>query len=329
MKLFKKSLLITGLLNIVAGNIHGMNEQKEVKVNVYQVGDVLLGQSYLNPGEHIVFTMMGLPAEVASKIAGYLFIYQSVENLIEMGKIINILARTNKELNELINDPYFSMQLIQYLQGKFNCSQLDVIKALQTQEAAKDLRPQWNQKRLYDLVYSIVSYQHQDTEKALSELSDLCKSEGINLNFMYSNTIFGDNFTLLMMAAIRHNKVLMNRLIYYGADINFANNKGHTVLMYVIQKDDIEAVKMVLSSPNININQQDKDGNTALMLAVKNEQSYRKVIAQMLLDAGADPEIADFKGVTPLEQAKDENIFGQNDKVIAILKQAIRKKYGK
>jgi ankyrin repeat protein len=71
----------------------------------------------------------------------------------------------------------------------------------------------------------------------------------------------------------------------------------------------------------IDINQQNSEGTTALMIAIENDEANVKI----LLDAGADPEIANNNGTTPLNAAE---VMG-NENVINLIKEAIDKKHGR
>src|SRR6266446_10297661 len=69
----------------------------------------------------------------------------------EATKTINALAQTNKELNQLINDPAFCLKLIKHLAQKFNCTDEKAAKTLQTKAAKErsELQSQFLEKLLY------------------------------------------------------------------------------------------------------------------------------------------------------------------------------------
>ena len=135
--------------------------------------------------------------------------------------------------------------------------------------------------------------------------------------------------TALMKAALNNNP-MMQLLIKYGADVNKVNSKGLTALMLAAYIKKVDAVQCLLNNPNIAINQQDKKGGTALMAAIDTRNRVMnkfiiKSIVKLLLDAGADPELANFAGLTPLQAAQQTG----DQEVIDLIQDAIDKKYGK
>jgi ankyrin repeat protein len=76
---------------------------------------------------------------------------------------------------------------------------------------------------------------------------------------------------------------------------------GWTALMYAARQDAREAVR-ALTAAGADLNATDPDGTTALALAVINAHYD---LAVQLLDAGADPTVADVTGMTPLYAAVD------------------------
>ncbi len=76
---------------------------------------------------------------------------------------------------------------------------------------------------------------------------------------------------------------------------------GWTALMYAARQDSQAAVKALVES-GANFNAQDPDGSTALELAIINTHYD---LAALLLDAGADPNVADSTGMGALYTAVD------------------------
>jgi hypothetical protein len=118
-------------------------------------------------------------------------------------------------------------------------------------------------------------------------------------------------------------------LLDAGADVNGVNSVGHTALIRAFwQTDPLPFVKLLLSR-GADVNVRSGDGRTALHMAAEgspeavllllqhganfNEQGYggmtplhvavwrnRRDICQLLLDAGADPNLGDPAGHTPV-----------------------------
>lgn len=83
----------------------------------------------------------------------------------------------------------------------------------------------------------------------------------------------GDNgISLLMLAAIQNNQLLITRLIAAGANLNLQDNDGNTALMHAIDKEK-PAIAIYLIEAGIgagaNLDLQDKAENTALMHAIE------------------------------------------------------------
>ena len=111
-----------------------------------------------------------------------------------------------------------------------------------------------------------------------------------------------------MYAVQSDNKFLINYFIEHGANINQAGFNGKTPLMYANSAD---IITFLATQPNLNINQQDASGNTALLRAIQNyfpedeEHGEQNIaIIQTLIDNGANPTIANNNGETPLQAAE-------------------------
>lgn len=99
-------------------------------------------------------------------------------------------------------------------------------------------------------------------------------------------------------------------LVEHGADVNAADSKGLTVLMYAAQitKDKnnrydshhetaFDIAKYLLQTHKINIDQKDKKGRTALVHALEN---YNNEMAELLLTSGANKTISTNEDTTIL-----------------------------
>jgi ankyrin repeat protein len=93
-------------------------------------------------------------------------------------------------------------------------------------------------------------------------------------------------------------KAVIYLLIKYGADVNFQNGKGYTPLMYLcmMHREQIDVVKLILQK-HPNLNKQNCNGDTALMLASRN--MHVKTV-HLLLKHGADVNILNHHNETAL-----------------------------
>jgi len=119
----------------------------------------------------------------------------------------------------------------------------------------------------------------------------------------------------LARAAARGDVELLNILIRHGADVNYVDAQGQTVLMlatvhgfYAQCGNDSRLysyggnawqVRNLLTA-GARLNDRDREGNTALMLAAKYGRSD---IVKLLLDAGADIHLKNSHGETALIHA--------------------------
>ena len=93
----------------------------------------------------------------------------------------------------------------------------------------------------------------------------------------------------------------VKKLLTAGADANATGADQYTLLMRAAGKGQFEFCAWLLENTDIDINAQDKDGDTALNEAVYHK---RPKTAEMLLGRGADPYILNYKNESLLDWAK-------------------------
>uniref|UniRef100_A0ABD2XKZ4 Uncharacterized protein n=1 Tax=Trichogramma kaykai TaxID=54128 RepID=A0ABD2XKZ4_9HYME len=107
--------------------------------------------------------------------------------------------------------------------------------------------------------------------------------------------------TPLRLALECGNKKAIESLLRSGADPNSVDENGSTLLYYICErgKDEgmVEILKIFLECRAARIDSRDKSGRTPLYSTV--EPGYGSMTA-LLLRRGADPNVADHKGLTPL-----------------------------
>ncbi|MCA9400322.1 MAG: ankyrin repeat domain-containing protein [Candidatus Omnitrophica bacterium] len=90
-------------------------------------------------------------------------------------------------------------------------------------------------------------------------------------------------------------------------------NEGKTLLMEACWWGRVDIVQFLLDK-DVNINQRNKMGGTALMEALKNkfkEFPRQYDIARLLLEHGANPNIGNYAGITPLMLAQDPEMIAE------------------
>jgi len=113
--------------------------------------------------------------------------------------------------------------------------------------------------------------------------------------------------------------LIIQMLLDHGADINKSNFDGITPLMIASYNNYTDGVQCLLKNRKIAINQQDIRGYTALLTAILQQN---KLVITMLLAADADPEIADYEDLSPLQAAKQTD----DQEIIDLIQGAIDRK---
>ncbi len=93
------------------------------------------------------------------------------------------------------------------------------------------------------------------------------------------------------------------RLIAYGADVNAREDEQWTPLHFAAREDSPEVVRLLLDSgadPNVINNQ----GSTPISIAVGNTTPTGTTILQLLKDRGADPYLKGEGGVSAVDYAR-------------------------
>ena len=128
-----------------------------------------------------------------------------------------------------------------------------------------------------------------DSLKGLPSLDSLCQQE-VDLEFTYTS-FFPDFFPTPLMLAATMNTGILEKLCSISSDL-------------------------------LDVNQRSLEGETALVLAIQSGLPFN---VKTLLDANADPLIADNDGLTPLKLAQ----LKHNQEIIDLIQEAINKKQSK
>ncbi|WP_430534071.1 ankyrin repeat domain-containing protein [Listeria rocourtiae] len=101
---------------------------------------------------------------------------------------------------------------------------------------------------------------------------------------------------------------ILKAMISHHPDYKLTNRFGGTALIPAAEKGHLANVRLLLAKTNIDVNHINNPGWTALLeaivLSTGNKTQQQIVLA--LLENGADPNIADSNGVTPLSHAKQK-----------------------
>lgn len=334
MELLGRNEFIAFFLIAITLNTHTMEQPRDYKKIEWVIlaGAAIIGGAialnkflaYIHSEPIEPFPFADLPFDKQYLIITLLTKKDKATSLEEAAKNINALAQTNKELNELINDPKFCLKLIKSLAQQFNCSDETAAKMLRTKEARRRLSLQ---SRLRSLCYA--------SKPSKKSFESLCE-QGVDLEFgNFWQTDDTDWISPLMCAAQNNNISMIKYLLDKGVNVNQCNGRGTTALM---RSRKTLSIRLLCSAPDININQQDFDGDTALMYAIKTYAAHVLILetastlvdpttirVKILLAAGADPEIADNNGVTPLQAAQQT----ENQDIIDLIQNAIDERHNR
>ncbi|CAH8484520.1 unnamed protein product [Heterobilharzia americana] len=113
------------------------------------------------------------------------------------------------------------------------------------------------------------------------------------------NTIDQDGWLALRTAAWGGYSSIVELLIYYGADVNLSGSDGRTALRAAAWAGHVETVKCLLNA-GVDVNKSDSEKRTALIAAAY--MGHINVV-EVLLKAGADVNHSDLDGRTALHVA--------------------------
>lgn len=91
-----------------------------------------------------------------------------------------------------------------------------------------------------------------------------------------------------------------------GADTTITNRFGGTALIPAADRGHVAVVKELLTSSDVNINHVNNLGWTALLEAIilGDGGADHQAVVTLLIEHGADVNLPDYQGITPLQHAK-------------------------
>lgn len=104
------------------------------------------------------------------------------------------------------------------------------------------------------------------------------------------------------------NEVAIDELLKASFDFNFQNRKGQTVLHLATERELVRLVQCLVNSGKVDLDRQDKKGNTALNVAVESRSAASPDIVHALLKAGANTGITNTLGKSAEDMALEEEV---------------------
>lgn len=141
-------------------------------------------------------------------------------------------------------------------------------------------------------------------EATVLEFIKWIRTKGLEKEYLEVKT---NGWTPLMVACRAEMSQVAQTLINAGANVDAATENGWTALHSAANLGLDEVIKMIAARSKLGVNGTDREGRTALHLAVE-YKNYNTV--KTLLELAADPEIKDIKGVSPSSLAEQTNQSG-------------------
>jgi len=143
----------------------------------------------------------------------------------------------------------------------------------------------------------------------------------VSAGFKIDSTVDDDGNTLLVIACKSSRgpsykkqsmkSIIVEETMKHKSNINIANRFGETALMHAgaADFDTMENIQIALLEQGANVVAADKDGDTALHYAARNDdKNGAKALCDMLLEFGADAKAVNNAGQTALDIATERNI---------------------
>jgi ankyrin repeat protein len=116
-------------------------------------------------------------------------------------------------------------------------------------------------------------------------------------------------WTALVRACHDGRTPVVRLLLERGADPAIANDMGWTPLMLAASEDQLEVVRLLLDHPRARATINHRTNNRGLTALMGACLFGCPGVVRALLESGADPTIASTGGCTPMDVAKDAELF--------------------
>jgi ankyrin repeat protein len=116
------------------------------------------------------------------------------------------------------------------------------------------------------------------------------------------------NDSAYLYAGARGHLDILKLTLAHGADLTSTNRYGGTALIPASERGHVETVRTLIEA-GVDVDHVNKLGWTALLEAIilGDGGKHHQKIVELLAKAGANVNLADGKGVTPLQHARDRS----------------------
>ena len=257
---------------------------------------------------------LGDAADSNAIAAGGMTLHQAVEKG-DMAAIKAIMA-TGVDLNSLKDDKPHNMGGCTPLALACAYLHVDAVEALLAGGADPSFKDS-NGCAAVNYIGSMASViETTFTEKCIPRTIKNLVSAGMNINMPVND----DSDTLLISACKKRGSYaykrysvkaeIIDQALKLNPDINLANRFGETALMYACAWDFemMENVQLTLLEQGADVAAADKNGDTALHYAARNDdKNAAKTLCNMLLEFGADPNAVNNDQKTALDIATEQD----------------------
>ena len=321
-----KKIIITAIFfNIIT--LYAITENENKMINAVKIGDIRTIQTLLsqkiNPNikDERGYSLIHIAAENNQT---------SAINVLKSSPYtdLNILLDNNTKItnnNKDIDGSYYSAMDIATINKNFESVKLlidsgaNINFQMKEKPRSEFLASEYANPKILELYLNKNIYLLMNSEDVISLIKSASIGNNIeNINYLVKNLGIDvdtkDTNTMLHYAVGAGSVEAANELIKLGADIDNTNANFKTSLHYAIENNSdklLESVNLLLSK-NANPNIKDRNGNTALHLAVinayksKNYEEYIEVI-NTLIKYKADVNILNNKNQLALNIAVSNN----------------------
>ena len=257
-----------------------------------------------------------LPADMARNICIY-----GTQSLKDAGRLINTFTQTCKIFEASFNDSNHCLCLIKKLSERFGCSNEKVAETLSIQAA----RDRWYLQNSLQLFC-----RHPKKHKIFTSRVAKLKRNNVDFDFTYDDSCM----TCLMftLSPTTPTPEVAKYLILNGADLHLENKYGYTAYGDIF-RDHPYLIPFLVEHKKLEPNKTDNDRTPLINLKLSFNQfgaseDYVQFIedgVKILLEAGADPELADRDGSRPLDLVR--RVIAPHIKFVTLLEDAITKKH--